>query len=95
MADQGKAQVVVSYVTVANHKFEKAAVVLDNHSFIDCSFIDCHLFYSGGPVEISGSCHLERIHWHFQGAAALTTAAMEAFGWQISPPTALPPGTGH
>lgn len=78
-------QQVFLHVRVSGKTFEKTAVSLDNTRFENCRFKDCDLFYSGGPVQTS-SCYFENVRWNFQGAAALTVEAMQAFGWRILPP---------
>lgn len=78
-------QAIFQHVRISGKKFEKSRVVLDNTWFENCSFKDCEVFYSGGPVEVR-SCWFENIRWYFQGAAALTIETIQKLGWQVKPP---------
>ncbi len=78
-------EAVFQHVVVSGRNFERSAVVLDSICFENCSFKDCEVFYSGGPTE-ARSCRFENIHWHFQGAAALTVETMQKLGWTVKPP---------
>ncbi len=76
---------VFQHVRVSGKTFEGIPIVLDSTWFENCSFKDCDVFYSGGPTE-ARSCRFENVHWHFQGAAALTVETMQKLGWMIKPP---------
>jgi hypothetical protein len=80
------------HIQVNGKKFEKSTVPLDNMSFTNCRFIDCTVFYSGGPVEVF-SCSFEgTTRWEIQGAASLTMEALRALGWGLLPPAPIEPG---
>jgi hypothetical protein len=77
---------VFQHVRVVGKEFNKAAVSLDNMSYENCKFIDCDLFYSGGPAQLF-SCDIRPGNrWHIQGAAALTVETLRTSGFQISSP---------
>ena len=78
-------EAVFQHVRVSGKKFERSSIVLDNMRFENCSFKDCDVFYSGGPVETE-SCRFENVRWFFQGAVALTVETMRKLGWQVNAP---------
>jgi len=75
----------LSFVSVSEKQFVKQDVSLDGIRFHRCSFQQCNLLYSGGPVLMDG-CMLESCEWKIQGTAAIVLYALEACGWRIFPP---------
>jgi hypothetical protein len=45
------AEAVFQHVQVSGKKFERSSIVLDTMCFETCTFEDCDVFYSGGPVD--------------------------------------------
>jgi hypothetical protein len=78
-------EAVFQHVCVSGQNFERLPIVLDSMWFENCSFKDCEVFYSGGPTEAC-SCRFENVHWHFQGAAALTVETLRKLGWTVEAP---------
>ncbi len=57
--------------TFRNLTLEIKTVTLDGKHFIDCTFSNCTLEYSGGPVTLERT-HLRRCHYVFFGKAQMT-----------------------
>jgi hypothetical protein len=49
-------EAVFQHVRVSGKKFERSSMVLDIMWFETCTFEDCDVFYSGGPVTVSKLC---------------------------------------
>jgi hypothetical protein len=76
-------------VSVVGKKFVKAdEVSLDNVRFLDCSFDECTLLYSGGPV-VMDNCWLHNCELKIQGSAAIVLESLGRMGFQISPPAEI------
>jgi hypothetical protein len=61
-----------------NNVYRNVTVKLDNSEFIDCSFTDCIMEYSGiGPVSMS-HCEFKNVQWVFTGPAQNTLQFMHA-----------------
>jgi hypothetical protein len=57
----------------------KQALVIEECCFINCVLKECHLFYSGGDVEMT-NCQMEVCVWHFRGPALKTIQMMQGIG---------------
>lgn len=77
----------LSLITVFDRKFGKnEEVSLDNMRFVNCSFEDCHMLYSGGPF-LMDNCRIQNCRLTIQGAAAILLQSLEMVGFQIRWPT--------
>ena len=55
------------FVWVKNESFEGQKLVVDNHLYDKCRFVDCNLVYSGGPFAFD-DCELVRGELSLTGA---------------------------
>jgi hypothetical protein len=69
--------------------FEKQHLVLDEGVFINCTFRDCSLEYSGGDVYVQ-NCQGEGCQLVWRGPAQRTVILLQALGL-MAPPPASPP----
>jgi len=67
----------MKFVRDANEK--GTTIVLDDHSFINCQFVDCQLLYSGGDYAWDKTT-FDNCQLAFQGAANRTATLLETFG---------------
>jgi hypothetical protein len=73
-------------ISVVGKKYRKDEdVSLDNFHFSECSFDECNLLYSGGPL-IMNNCWLRNCELTTQGTAATVVESLRQIGFQISPP---------
>jgi hypothetical protein len=71
-------------------KFTKGAFVMEDCFFVNCIFIDCDLFYSGGDAEWV-NLKFENCRWHWRGPAEKTVRLLTGIGLLKGQPTpALP-----
>jgi hypothetical protein len=63
-----------------NQQFTGRVVLLDNRSFIGCSFKRCLLRYRGGTVEIKGKTEVVDCQPEFAGSAKRTVELLAIFG---------------
>lgn len=62
---------------VQNQTIKKCHVSLDGETFIQCSFINCKLIYSGlMPISLK-NCTFENCNWSFSGPAKNTITFMK------------------
>jgi len=59
--------------------FENQHVVLDGGVFIDCTFRNCSLEYSGGDTYVQ-NCHGENCQFVWRDAAQRTVILLQGFG---------------
>ncbi len=60
------------------NQYKRTTVKLDNNEFLQCSFDECTLQYSGtGPVSLVG-CTFNKVQWTFDGAAQETLQFLRA-----------------
>lgn len=64
---------------IKGRHFENEAVKLDDTTFVDCTFIDCRLSFSGGNCDFT-ECHFVRPQMEFSGAAGSTVTLLLALG---------------
>ena len=69
--------------------FENQHVVLDDGVFINCTFRNCSLEYSGGDVYVE-NCQGDGCQLVWRGAAQRTVFLLQGLGMMAPPP--LPPG---
>ncbi len=72
-----------------NVTISKQSFIVEETCFINCVLQECHLFYSGGDVELVGG-RMENCHWHFRGAAQRTMQTMQMIGMLAPPQTPIP-----
>lgn len=63
----------------------RAALVIEDSYFVDCTLIDCDLFYAGGDVEMINT-RLDNCRFHWRGAAQKTVQTLMQFGMLKSMP---------
>jgi hypothetical protein len=68
-----------------NKVFENQHVVLDEGVFINCTFKNCSLEYSGGDVHVQ-NCQGEGCQLVWRGAAQRTVFLLQALGLMAAPP---------
>jgi hypothetical protein len=74
------------FVSIVGKKYGKTdEVSLDNVRFLDCSFDESSLLYSGGPVAMD-NCRLRNCELKIQGSAAIVIESLRRMGFQISAP---------
>lgn len=61
----------------AECRFEGVRVQLDGCRFVRCTFINCEVAYSGGPIELVSNT-FAGCHWAFEGTAGDTLAFVAA-----------------
>ena len=89
----GKRRVVVVSYSMTRHEtkvFENQHLVLDDGVFVNCTFKNCSLEYSGGNVYVQ-NCQGEGCQLVWRGAAQRTVILLQGLGLMV-PPVA-PPGT--
>jgi hypothetical protein len=72
-----------------NKVFENQHLVLDDGVFVNCTFKNCSLEYSGGDVYVQ-NCQGEGCQLVWRGAAQRTVFLLQGLGL-MAPPTAAPP----
>ena len=65
--------------------FEKQHVVLDDGVYINCTFRNCSLEYSGGDVYVQ-NCQGEGCQLVWRGAAQRTVMLLQGLGLMPAPP---------
>jgi hypothetical protein len=80
---------------IKNKKEQGTVVILDDTSFVDCTFTNCQILYSGGDYSWTRT-NFVNCQIGLQGHAARTAALLQSFGWKpLQPGTApAPPPTG-
>ena len=80
---------------IKNKREQGAVVVLDDTSFVDCTFTNCQILYSGGDYAWTRT-NFVNCNIGLQGHAARTAALLQSFGWQPPQPGTVPapPPTG-
>ena len=75
-----------------NKVFESTHVILDDGVFVNCTFKNCSLEYSGGDVYVQ-TCQGEGCQLVWRGAAQRTVVLLQALGLMVpaQPPTAAQP----
>ena len=63
-------------MTQTDKTYRNERVELDGGSFVNCSFEECEMVYSGGPPPRMEGCRISGGSWSFAGAAANTVAFM-------------------
>ena len=77
-------------VKYSGRTYEKETVTLDGNEFVDCTFTECRLVYSGsGPVGLSG-CQVRESMFYFEGAAGNAVAFLDALAGDPGLRGALP-----
>ncbi len=66
-------------------KFENQHLVLDEGIFINCTFKNCSLEYSGGDVHVQ-NCQGEGCQLIWRGAAQRTVFLLQGLGLMTPPP---------
>lgn len=83
--------------TIVKKKFEAQDIVLDGQTtYVNCTFIKCHFYYSGGDFGFL-NCQLKEPTVTFTGEAGKTFAFMQMMGVvkpQILPGAAQMPDAG-
>ncbi|MGH9405113.1 MAG: hypothetical protein ACRD3D_04655 [Terriglobia bacterium] len=69
--------------------FEGQHLILDDGVFINCTFKNCSLEYSGGDVYVQ-NCQGDGCQLIWRGAAQRTVFLLQGLG--LMPPPPLPPG---
>lgn len=69
--------------------FENRHLVLDEGVFINCTFRNCSLEYSGGDVHVQ-NCQGEGCQLVWRGAAQRTVILLQALGLMTPPPAPAP-----
>ncbi len=72
-----------------NKVFENQHLVLDDGVFVNCTFKNCSLEYSGGDVYVQ-NCQGEGCNLVLRGAEQSTVFLLQGLGF-MEPPTAPPP----
>ena len=72
-----------------NKIFENQHLVLDDGVFVNCTFKNCSLEYSGGDVYVQ-NCQGEGCQLVWRGAAQRTVLLLQGLGLMVPPPP--PPG---
>jgi hypothetical protein len=67
----------MKFVRDANEK--GTTVILDEHSFVNCRFVDCKVIYAGGDYAWENTTFVN-CQLAFQGAAGRTAALLQNFG---------------
>ena len=68
---------VIPPIIVRDQVFENEQIAVDNHCFVNCTFLNCRLWYAGGPVAFR-ECQIDA---HIR--IALTGAASRGHGlWE-------------
>ncbi len=75
-----------------NKTFESQHVVLDEGVFINCTFRNCSLEYSGGDVYVQ-NCQGEGCQLVWRGAAQRTVILLQGLGLMTPPP--VPASSEH
>ena len=57
----------------------KAVFVVEESCFINCTLIDCDLFYRGGDFELP-NVRFENCRWHFGGQSLKTIQLQQTIG---------------
>lgn len=65
--------------------FEHEHVVLDNSIFINCTFKDCTIEFSGGDVSFFGQFQVVNSPVIYRGAAMRTLSLLQTFGMLKAP----------
>ena len=65
--------------------FENQHVVLDEGVFVNCTFKNCSLEYSGGDVLVQ-NCQGEGCQLVWRGAAQRTVILLQGLGLMVPPP---------
>lgn len=73
-----------------NKVFESQHVILDDGVFVNCTFKNCSLEYSGGDVYVQ-NCQGEGCQLIWRGAAQRTVLLLQGLGLMVPPP--VPPGS--
>ena len=73
-----------------NTIFENQHLVLDDGVFVNCTFKNCSLEYSGGNVYVQ-NCQGEGCQLVWRAAAQRTVMLLQGLGLMVAPP---PPPTG-
>ena len=68
-----------------NKTFENQHVLLDDGVFINCTFKNCSLEFSGGDVYVQ-NCQGEGCQLVWRGAAQRTVILLQALGLMAPPP---------
>jgi len=73
-----------------NKVFENQHVVLDDGVFINCTFKNCSLEYSGGDVYVQ-NCQGDGCQLVWRGAAQRTVVLLQGLGLIVPPTLPVPP----
>ena len=65
--------------------FENQHVILDEGVFVNCTFKNCSLEYSGGDVYVQ-NCQGEGCQLVWRGAAQRTVLLLQGLGMMVAPP---------
>lgn|GEM_PF-288569 len=68
-----------------NKVFENQHVILDEGVFVNCTFKNCSLEYSGGDVYVQ-NCQGEGCQLVWRGAAQRTVQLLQGLGLMVPPP---------
>jgi hypothetical protein len=61
-------------------------VILDDKSFLGCSFVGCTIVYNGGLTEWN-NCHFDTCRLTLGEAANRTKQVLEGLGFSVVPPS--------
>jgi hypothetical protein len=75
---------------ISDRIIESEDVRLDDHSFVDCTLNNCHLFYAGGYYALHNT-HINNPTFSFDGAAQRTIDFLVHFNLQLSGMQLPPP----
>lgn len=65
-------------MNIEKQSFQGERVVLDNHTYVDCTFRRCVLVYSATSDISLTNCRFEEVEWEFDGAAARVLTFLHA-----------------
>lgn len=65
-------------------KLTKGAFVIEECFFVNCSLVDCDLFYSGGGFDWV-NCRFDNCRWHWRGPAEKMFHLMATIGMLKDP----------
>ncbi len=85
----GGRAVVGAMTRYVDKVFESQHLVLDDGVFINCTFRNCSLEYSGGDVHVQ-NCQGEGCQLVWRGAAQRTVLLLQGLGLMVPPPVPAP-----